>query len=257
MQPAYGGLVNMAIFWYYMTGICVIAASTAAVVYLWWALSKGRHITRDILENVNENTVIYDRNDNPCYINITNERSNIKDFLQSIDTEISRSGIIPENFRESCLHKNPPSTYEGEIKPFPGNDSVYSWKMCTVVRKKKYCGRIFVFNDITEYKKLHEQLGHQNRQLREALDAQRRYAEVVKRLGAETERERIMGIVNKIAAEYLEQLKESIGIMEKYAAGSTAEHVYVFEAENDRMIHITRETISKIRNTVKVLHNTI
>jgi len=257
MQNTYGGLVNTTMFWYYMTGICVIAASTTAVMHLWWALSRGRHIIRDIFENVNETTVIYDRNDKPCYINITYERSNIKDFLQSIDEQINSSGILPENFRESCLNENSSSLYEGEIKPFPDNDSIYSWKMCPVIRNKRYFGRIFVFNDITEYKKLHEQLGRQNRQLKEALDAQRRYAEVVNRLGAETERERIMGLVNASAAEYLEQLKESVRAMEKYAAGSTAEHVAVFEAENDRMINITRETISKIRNTVKALHSAV
>jgi|GEM_PF-3931913 nitrate reductase NapAB chaperone NapD len=257
MQPVYDGLVDIGMFWCYMTGICIIAASTGTIEYLWWALSKGRHITRDIFENVNETTVIYDRNDRPCYVNITYERSSINDFLQSIDEEINRSGILPENFKESCPGENALSLYEGEIKPFAENDSIYSWKMCPVVRNKKYFGRIFVFNDITEYKKLLEQLDNQNRQLKEALDAQRRYAGVVKRLGAEIERERIMGLVNGIAAEYLEQLKESIRTMEKYAAGNTAKLVCVFEAENNRMINITRETISRIRNTVKSLHSAI
>lgn len=254
MLPAYGELLNISMFWYLIIGICIIASCVCAIVYLWCALSESRRITHDIIGNVNETTVIYDRQDKPCFININTNRDNILEFLQTIDAAINKSGCIPENLRESSLHENALSCYEGEIKPFPDNDSVFLWKMCPVIRKNKYLGRIYVFNDITEYKKLLEQLDQKNKQLKEALEAQRKYAEVAKQLAAEKERERIMGLVNAIAGDYLEQLRLSIKTMEKYATGNSQEDSPVFEAENDRMIRITRETIGEIRKTVQALH---
>ena len=70
----------------------------------------------------------------------------------------------------------------------------------------------------------------------------------------EKERERIMVLVNTIAGDYLEQLRRSIQTMKAYANESNLKDESVFEAENDRMIQITRETIGKIRGTVKALH---
>lgn len=254
MQPSYGELMNMGMFWYYIIGICIIASSTCFVIYLWCALSRDRHITRDIIENVNETTVVYNRQNLPCYINITIDRSNITEFLHIIDEMIDKSGLIPEDFRKKCLVEKTLIIYEGEIKPFSKDDTVFSWKMCPVVRKNKYMGRIFVFNDITQYKKLYEQLDDQNQQLKDALEAQRKYAQIARRLAAEEERERIMGLVNETARDYLEHLNESIMRMNKYAVGSTQEDISMYDAENDNMIRITRETIDEIRSTVKVLN---
>lgn len=254
MQPAYGELLNMGMFWYYIIGVCIIASSTCVIVYLWCALSENRHIIHDIIEHVNETTVIFDRQDKPCYVNINLNRNNTQELLQSIEAAINQSGCIPENLQESCLCENAMISYEGEIQPFAENDSVFAWKMCPVIRKNKYLGRIFVFSDITQYRKLLEQLDQKNRQLKEALEAQRKYAGVARNLAAEKERERIMGVVNTIAGDYLEQLKQSIQTMKKYAAGNSQKDISVFEAENDRMIRITRETIGEIRSAVRALH---
>ncbi len=254
MQPSYGELMNMSMFWYYIIGICFIIASTCAVIYLWYALSRDRQITRDIIGNVNETTVVFDSQEKPCYISIAADRGNIIRFLHRIDEMIDKSGLIPENFRETCLDENTLNIFEGEIIPYSQDNTVFSWKMCPIVRKKKYMGRIFVFNDITQYKKLYEQLDNQNQQLKAALEAQRQYARIARRLAAEEEHERIMGIVNGIARDYLKQLNKSIKTMEKYSAGNAQEDMSVFETENDRMIRITRETIDEIRRTVKVLH---
>ncbi len=121
-------------------------------------------------------------------------------------------------------------------------------------KKSKYMGCIYVFNDITQYKKLLEQLDQKNRQLKEALEIQRKYARVARNLAAEKERERIMELVNTIAGDYLEQLQQSIKTMEKYATSNDPNNSLVFDAENSRMIQITRETIGEIRKTVRALH---
>ncbi len=254
MQPAYGDLLNLNIFWYFIIGICIIASSTGLIVYLWCTLSEDRHIIHDIIVSVNETTVIYNKQGKPCFVNINSERDNILEFLQNIEIAINQSGCIPENLKESCLHESTPTTYEGEIKPFAEDDSVFVWKMCPIVKKSKYMGCIYVFNDITQYKKLLEQLDQKNRQLKEALEIQRKYARVARNLAAEKERERIMELVNTIAGDYLEQLQQSIKTMEKYATSNDPNNSLVFDAENSRMIQITRETIGEIRKTVRALH---
>ncbi len=254
MLPSYSELMNLDMFRYYAIGICIITAITCVVIYLWWALTGARQMSRDIIDNVNETTVIYDRHDNLCYINTTFDRRNIMKFLKGIDEKIDKSGLIPENSKKNCLNESTVSIYEGEIKPFTENDSIFSWKMCPIVRKHKYSGRIFVFNEITEYKNLLEQLDHKNRQLKDTLEMQRNYVQVAGKLVVEEERERIMRLLYKVAGEYLGQLQDSIERMKKYSAGSTQDDKMGFAAENDRMIGITRETIAGIRKTVKVLH---
>lgn len=255
MEQTYGGLVSMGFFWTYLIGIIVVTAGVCFVICLWWSRSKDKHITRDIIENVNETIVIYDAQDKPCYVNLTLDRSNTDELLQSIDREINHSGIIPEDIRERCLDEEQVNLYEGEIKPYANIDSVFAWKMRPVVRNKKYFGRIFVLNDITQYVKLHKQLDRQNKQLQEALEEQRKFAAITKKLVTEEERDRIMGIVNRIAQDYLEQLNLSIEKMERYAYSNSKRDAAVYEEENNRMIQITRDTISKIRDTVKVLHD--
>lgn len=254
MQPAYGELLNLEMFRVFLIGICIIAGCTGMTVYLWVALSRSRKINRVIIKNVNETIVIYNRQDKPCYINTAFECDNIQNFLQDIEEAIHASGLIPGDFRESSLNKETSSMYEGEIKPSSENDATFTWKMRTIMRKNKYLERILVFNDITRYKKFLDQLDHKNRQLKDALEAQRKYAEVARSLAAEKERERIMGLVNAIAGDYLEQLRQSIQTMRAYADGNDPKDISVFEAENKRMIQITRETIVKMRNTVKALH---
>ncbi len=254
MLPSYSELVNMDMLRYYVLGICTITAIACAIIYLWWALSGERHTTRDIIENANETTVIYDKHDNLCYINTTFDRRNIMKFLNGIDEKINRSGQIPADLKKRCLEEDAVTLYEGEIKPFAEDDSIFSWKMCPVIRKHKYAGRIYVFNEITEYKNLLELLDQKNRQLKDTLEMQRSYAKVAGKLIVEEERERIMELLYKVAGEYLQQLQDSISRMKNYSAESAPEDRIEFEAENDRMIGITRETIAGIRKTVKVLH---
>ncbi|MBP7177273.1 MAG: hypothetical protein KBA53_13790 [Thermoclostridium sp.] len=255
MQPAYGELLNMEMFRFLLIGISIIAGCTSAIVYLWGALSRSRKINRAIIMNVNETIVIYNGKDKPCYINTAFECNNIQKFLQETELAIHASGLIPRDFRETSLNEDALSLYEGEIELSSESDYLtLTWKMRTIMRKNKYLGRILVFNDITKYQKLLDQLDHKNKQLKEALEAQRKYAEIARNLAAEKERERIMVLVNTIAGDYLEQLRRSIQTMKAYANESNLKDESVFEAENDRMIQITRETIGKIRGTVKALH---
>ncbi len=128
--------------------------------------------------------------------------------------------------------------------------------MCPIVRNRQYHGRIYVFNDITQYAKLQEQLNNQNRQLKEALEAQRKYTEITQKLSTEEERERIMVIIDRVAKEYLEQLNDSIERMEVNSHQDSDENLAVYEAENEKMIQLTRDTIGKVRSTVKELHVT-
>lgn len=129
--------------------------------------------------------------------------------------------------------------------------------MRPVLRNMRYFGCIYVFSDITQYTKLHEQIEKQNIELKDAYEKQRQYVEVAKKLSVEEERERIMCIVNDISAAYRKQLDESIKKMELYVAGTEPEDIIAYETENGRMIQVTRDTIAKIRSTVRELHNSV
>lgn len=240
----------------YAVSFCAIVATISAVSCLWWAFSQKRKTARDIIENVNETIVIFDSYDKPCYINITIKQDGMdeSDFLKSLENEINRSGRIPEDLNTACLDAKEPIILEGEIKPRVCFGLTLSWKMCPVVCNGRYMGRIYVFNDITQYVTLQEQLDEQNKQLKAALEDQRRYAAISQKLSSEEERERIMGIINLMAKEYLGQLYKSIAVMENNAFSDPIIALKKYEAENEKMIQLTRETIREVRQTVKELH---
>lgn len=257
MQAAYIGIPYMNVLLYYWMGISILMLIIGAAVHIWSILFRSSQITRDIIGNVNETIVVYDKKDRPCFVNINYQHADTFEFQKRTSEAIDKSGRITNNFKESGWDEDDFRYFEGEIVPFPDNDTVLSWRMCPIIRNNKYMGRIFVFNDITQQKKLLEQLDHKNRQLKEALEEQRKYAEISKKLVAEEERERIMNLVNRIAGDYLEQLNECIIRMRKYAVGREHEDQAGFEAENEKMIRITRESISEIRNTVKALYDLV
>ncbi len=245
-----------SVFTYFII-IAVVTALSSFIVLFWWLRSKDRHITRDIIENVNETIVIFDRQGDPSYVNIVPDRDNNDEFLNSIEKEILHSGVLPLDYTIRCLQDNGSTVYEGVLKPYKAYDSVYSWKMRPVLRNMRYFGCIYVFSDITQYTKLHEQIEKQNIELKDAYEKQRQYVEVAKKLSVEEERERIMCIVNDISAAYRKQLDESIKKMELYVAGTEPEDIIAYETENGRMIQVTRDTIAKIRSTVRELHNSV
>ena len=94
-----------SVFTYFII-IAVVTALSSFIVLFWWLRSKDRHITRDIIENVNETIVIFDRQGDPSYVNIVPDRDNNDEFLNSIEKEILHSGVLPLDYTIRCLQDN-------------------------------------------------------------------------------------------------------------------------------------------------------
>ena len=224
----------------------MVTIAVGIIVCLWWLLSQKKKVTRDIVENVDETIVIFDKQDRPCYINLTAERSKTEEFLQSINREIIQSGNIPKELEPNTI-------YEGKMEPYVNDDTVLSWKMSSIIRDHKYYGRIFVFHDITVYAKLMKRMELQNMQLKDALEAQKEYTLVTAKLRVEEERERIMLLIDGIARDYLAQLNEGISDLEECTNSGLINDKATYESKSDEMIQITRDAIAKVRKTVKEL----
>ncbi len=240
----------------YSVSVAFLVVTISIVACLWWAFSHKRQTARDIIENVNETIVIFDSSDKACYVNLTLSKGEIDEFefLQSIEREINQSTDVPRDLNTRCIEEKEPLLFEGEMKPLTNREIVLSWKMCPVVKNRQYMGRIYVFNDITQYVTLQRQLDHQNNKLKAALESQRRFALISQKLSAEEERERIMVIINNMAKEYLGKLYNGISEMENSTYEVNADPSERFEEENEKMIQLTRETIRDVRKTVKELH---
>lgn len=217
---------------------------------------NNRYITLNIIENIDETVIIYDKQNRQCYLHIGTDFIHYPEFITKIEKEIKACRNIPENFNILCTEKNDMQIFEGKIKLFLNKMMCFNFKISPIFRKGKYLGKILVVNDMTKYSELLEQLNNKNSQLKEALEHQREYVQVARRLVSEEERSRIMGIVNGIAGEYLQNLKKSIERLEGCKSTGDVNGDREFIEENDKMIQKTREIINEIRDTVKLLHYT-
>lgn len=186
----------------------------------------------NVLDGLNETVILTDRENRVVYYNETDLGRRLR--LRA-DVHMDDVGEWKSPAGEMVLDDSEPRHFLYYVQP---------------IKKEKGdpAGRVYAFREITQHKTLIAQLDQKNKELLRAQQELRRHAELVKQLTEETERNRILRVINQTVGQHIYLIIRHLSATRFAQSPEDAMKERLPEA-----IRCARMGIDRIRESVSVL----